>query len=86
MAGAERVFEVIDRVPELTDAPNAQPLLHVEGDVVLDDVSFAYEKDTPVLEHVDLHAEPGQIVAKAADEPEPAGEAINGDISDTDNE
>ena len=57
VAGAERVFEVIDQVPELTDAADAQPLAHVNGEVVFIDVSFAYENDTPVLQHVDLHAE-----------------------------
>ena len=34
-----------------------------KGDVVFDDVSFAYEPGTPVLKHVSLHAQPGQIVA-----------------------
>lgn len=62
IAGAERVFEVIDETPE-TDAPNAQPLLDIKGDVVFEDVSFSYTKEVPVLQHVNLHAKPGQIVA-----------------------
>jgi len=63
LAGAERVFEILDEVPELTDAPDAQPLEEIRGDVTFDDVCFGYEKGVPVLKHVSLHAEPGQIVA-----------------------
>jgi ATP-binding cassette subfamily B multidrug efflux pump len=63
IAGAERVFEVMDEVPELQDAPDAHPLTRVRGDVVFDDVSFAYKEDVPVLKHVSLHAEPGQTIA-----------------------
>jgi ATP-binding cassette subfamily B protein len=63
LAGAERVFEIIDQVPELADAPDAQPLDEIAGDVVFDDVCFGYEEGTPVLEHVSLHAEPGQTIA-----------------------
>ena len=63
IAGAERVFETLDEVPELPDVPNAVPLTHIEGDVVFDDVCFGYEEDVPVLKHVNLHAEPGQTIA-----------------------
>ena len=63
LAGAERVFEIIDQVPELADAPDAQPLDEIAGDVVFDDVCFGYEEGIPVLKRVSLHAEPGQTVA-----------------------
>ena len=43
IAGAERVFEIMDEVPELADAPDALPLEQVAGDVVFDDVCFGYE-------------------------------------------
>jgi ATP-binding cassette subfamily B protein len=62
VAGAERVFEVIDEGQEV-DAPGAQPLGEIRGDVVFDDVSFSYEPGVPVLKHVSLHAAPGQVVA-----------------------
>jgi ATP-binding cassette, subfamily B, multidrug efflux pump len=62
IAGAERVFAVIDEPPEV-DAPGAQPLAQIRGAVVFDDVSFAYDRAVPVLKHIDLQAEPGQIVA-----------------------
>jgi ATP-binding cassette subfamily B protein len=63
IAGAERVFEVIDEVPELQDVPDALPVEEVEGDVVFDDVCFGYDEDVPVLKHVSLHAEPGKTIA-----------------------
>lgn len=63
LAGAERVFEVMDEVPEIQDAPDAVPLDRVRGEVVFDDVCFSYEPGVPVLKHVSLRAEPGQTVA-----------------------
>jgi len=63
IAGAERVFEIIDIVPEVMDAPDALPFEEIEGDVRFDGVCFGYEKDVPVLKNVDLHAEPGQTIA-----------------------
>jgi len=63
IAGAERVFQIIDEVPELRDAPDALPLKDVQGDVVFDDVCFGYLEDVPVLKNVSLHAEPGQTIA-----------------------
>lgn len=62
LAGAERVFEIIDETPE-TDAPNAQPLAQIRGEVVLEDVRFGYKPETPVLKGISLHALPGQVVA-----------------------
>src|SRR5665811_1586396 len=62
LAGAERVFEVIDEEPE-RDADHAQPLERIAGHVEFDDVSFSYEAGTPVLKHVDLEAYPGQTIA-----------------------
>ncbi len=63
IAGAERVFEIIDEVPELIDLLEAEVLDNIEGDVVFDDVCFSYEVGVPVLKHVDLHAKPGQTIA-----------------------
>jgi ATP-binding cassette subfamily B protein len=62
VAGAERVFAVIDEAPE-ADAPDAQPLAQIHGAVVFEDVDFAYTAGVPVLRSVSLRAEPGQIVA-----------------------
>ena len=63
IAGAERVFEVIDEVPELADVPGALPLGDISGEVIFDDVCFGYEQDVPVLKNVKLHAAPGQTIA-----------------------
>jgi ATP-binding cassette subfamily B multidrug efflux pump len=62
MAGAERVFEIIDEPMEV-DAPDAQPLAQIQGDVIFEGVNFSYVPGTPVLKHVSLHARPGQVVA-----------------------
>jgi ATP-binding cassette subfamily B protein len=63
LAGAERVFEVIDHRPELRDKPDAPQLGEIQGDVVFDHVDFGYLKGIPVLRDVNLHALPGQMVA-----------------------
>jgi ATP-binding cassette subfamily B protein len=63
IAGAERVFELLDEEPELTDAEGAPPLGEVQGEVVFDGVHFSYEPGVPVLKDVSLTAEPGQTVA-----------------------
>ena len=63
LAGAERVFEILDETPDISDAPDARPLGEVHGDVAFDDVSFSYKQGVPVLRHVSLHAEPGQTIA-----------------------
>ncbi|MBV9849697.1 MAG: ABC transporter ATP-binding protein [Armatimonadetes bacterium] len=62
VAGAERVFEVIDETPE-EDAPQAQSPAAIRGEVVFEDVNFSYEENVPVLKNVSLHAHPGQVVA-----------------------
>ena len=63
LAGAERVFAIIDEPSELDDQPNALPMELVRGEVVFQDVCFGYKPDVPVLKHVSLHAKPGQTIA-----------------------
>jgi ATP-binding cassette subfamily B protein len=62
LAGAERVFELMDETPEI-DAPDARPLEHVAGDVVFEQVSFGYDPKQAVLKEVSLHAKAGQMIA-----------------------
>jgi ATP-binding cassette subfamily B protein len=62
MAGAERVFRLLDTPPRWEDPPDAAPHTLV-GRVVFRDVSFAYVPDRPVLHRVSFTAEPGQTVA-----------------------
>jgi ATP-binding cassette subfamily B multidrug efflux pump len=63
LAGAERVFEVIDQKPEMIAPPDAVPVGRVRGDLAFQDVNFAYEPETPVLKDVNLHVSPGQTAA-----------------------
>jgi ATP-binding cassette, subfamily B, bacterial len=64
MAGAERVFRLLDTEPEWQDAPDAHPLpADIRGRVVLDDVRFSYEPGRPVLKGISFTAEPGQTIA-----------------------
>jgi len=63
VAGAERVFEIIDTEPELTDAPDAVGLDGVAGEVVFDHVDFSYVPGVPVIRDMSLVAELGQTVA-----------------------
>lgn len=62
LAGAERVFDLMDQLPEL-DAPEAKALEHVKGEVTFKGVDFSYEAGVPVLRDVSLHAEAGQMIA-----------------------
>jgi ATP-binding cassette subfamily B protein len=63
LAGAERIFEVIDTMPELKDAPDAINMADFEGEVEFEDVDFEYVTGVPVLKDVSLKAEPGQTIA-----------------------
>ena len=63
VAGAERIFELIDTRPEITDAPDAISLPPIQGRVEFEHVTFAYQEEEPVLQDVSLVAEPGQTVA-----------------------
>ena len=63
LAGAERVFEIIDTKPEINDKPDAKPLKEIQGDIVFDHVDFSYDGKTPILSDISFHAEPGQTIA-----------------------
>ncbi len=63
LAGAERVFEIIDTQPEVQDAADAIPLTAVRGDVRFEDVHFGYVEDVPVIKGMSLEAKAGQTVA-----------------------
>jgi ATP-binding cassette subfamily B protein len=63
LAGAERVFEIIDTPAEADDALKAAPLESIAGEVRFDHVSFGYRPETPVIRDMSLHAPAGQMVA-----------------------
>lgn len=63
LAGAERVFGIIDEKPELPDAPDAAEPVAITGNVVLKDVTFGYNPDKVILKNISLYAKPGQKIA-----------------------
>jgi len=63
LAGAERVFQIMDREPESPDAPDAYAPERLQGHVVLDNVDFGYNPDKQVLSGISLYAKPGQKIA-----------------------
>ena len=64
-ASAQRIYEVLDFQPEVQDRPGAKPLTDVKGKVAFENVCFSYTKNCaePVLDEINLVAEPGQTVA-----------------------
>jgi len=63
MAGAERIFQVIDEDPEPEAHSQALSLTHVKGDVRMEDVVFGYDIDKVILKGISLHAPPGCKIA-----------------------
>ncbi|HTV23153.1 MAG TPA: ABC transporter ATP-binding protein [Polyangiaceae bacterium] len=63
MAGAERVFRLLDTQPDWQDAPSAQDFDRIDGRVEFAGVSFEYEPGRPVLHDIDFVAQPGQAIA-----------------------
>ena len=62
LAGAERVFEVLDEKSEEKAPDEVYPEV-IKGHIVLDNVSFGYTPDTTVLHNISLYAKPGQKIA-----------------------
>jgi ATP-binding cassette subfamily B protein len=64
-ASAERVMEIIDSTSKVQDEPNALTMTAIKGRVAFEDVSFSYNGDgaEPVLQNINLVAEPGQTIA-----------------------
>ena len=63
LAGAERVFEIIETEPELKDSPTAAALPKVEGHVEFDKVHFSYVKDIKVIKNMTFEALTGHTIA-----------------------
>ncbi|KYP81130.1 ABC transporter ATP-binding protein [Ferroacidibacillus organovorans] len=58
-----RLFEYFDEQPEIADKPNAVQLEQPIGHVEFTDVSFSYDQNRPILSHLSLVAEPGEMIA-----------------------
>ncbi|MBO7357584.1 MAG: ABC transporter ATP-binding protein [Lachnospiraceae bacterium] len=63
LAGAERVFEVMDTEPELPDKEGAIAPAELKGEVILDNVTFGYTEGQTILKNVSFYAKPGQKIA-----------------------
>lgn len=63
LAGAERVFSVMDEEPEAADDKDAVSMDGMHGEVVLDHVIFGYNPDKVILKDISLYAKPGQKIA-----------------------
>jgi ATP-binding cassette, subfamily B, multidrug efflux pump len=63
LAGAERIFEILDETPKIQDRSGAEELRDVKGHVVFRDVCFSYREDEPVLRDVSFEATPGSLIA-----------------------
>jgi len=63
VASAERVFELLDEAEEEPDLATPQVLAHTEGHIVLEDVSFSYTPEVPLIEHLSLDVPAGETIA-----------------------
>ena len=63
LAGADRVFGILDMEEPISDRPGAILLPSAEGHVCVEDVTFSYKEGVPALSHVSLAAKPGQMIA-----------------------
>lgn len=63
LAGARRVFSIMDEEPEVEDVKDAVELKAIQGKVELSHVTFGYERDKKILKDISLYAKPGQKIA-----------------------
>lgn len=63
IAGGERIFGLLDEVPEIQDAPGAKTMPQISGEVTFQNVTAGYEAGQPVLKGVSFTAQPGQTIA-----------------------
>ena len=63
IAYLERIFETMDEPVVVDDAPGAEELPEISGEVDFEDVTFAYEEGVNILEHMNLHVKEGESIA-----------------------
>ncbi len=63
LAGAERIFDIMDTKPEITDSEDVIEFPEIKGDINFDHVSFSYDSETKVLNDVSFHIKPGETIA-----------------------
>ncbi len=63
IAGGERVFKIMDQVPDIVDSNDAKDIESLKGEVVFNNVSFGYNEEKMVLKNINLNAKPGESIA-----------------------
>ena len=63
MAGLRRFNEIMEMKPVVVEAPDARPIVVTRGDIDVNDISFSYEENNEVIDHLDLHVKAGEKVA-----------------------
>lgn len=63
LAAAERIFILIDEMPEPADCEGAEELDHVNGEVELKNINFGYDKEHTIIHDLSLKTEPGRLIA-----------------------
>lgn len=59
---AQRMFEILDSIPEIQESPQPVSLPEPRGDILLDHVTFGYEANKPVLKNINLHIKEGEML------------------------
>jgi len=63
LAGAERIYEIMDQTPEVDDAIQSKRVTSVDSEIRFKDVTFGYNEDNIVLENIDLDVKTGEMIA-----------------------
>lgn len=63
MASSERIFQLMDQKPEITNPPDPVPIDRLKGEIRFDHVWFGYNPDEWVLKDITFHVKPGEVVA-----------------------
>lgn len=63
LAAAERIFEILDTEPEITDAEDVIEMPAIKGEVTFENVTFSYDEQTDVLSNVSFTIKPGETIA-----------------------
>lgn len=63
IAGAERIFEILDTKPAIADAEDVEEMPEITGEVVFENVSFSYDNQVKVLDDVSFRIKPGETIA-----------------------
>lgn len=63
LAGAERIFALLDREPEIKNHPSAKDLGKISGEVIFDKVNFSYNKGQPILKNISFQVKRGEMIA-----------------------